>query len=69
MKVNEAIENLPAEYVSDGLKMAKSMTMFGVPFSELSHDELLAACAWGWSSYRSAREDLQRQQVFRMIAT
>jgi len=42
---------LPESFVKEGLELTKDATLFGIKLDELSHDELLAACAMGWKSY------------------
>lgn len=39
---------LPKDFVEEGLKMAEGASLFGVMFTDLDRDELLATAAQGW---------------------
>lgn len=50
---------LPADFVAEGLRLAKGGSLYGVPFEDLSRDELIAAAAMGWK----AHNDQLRQSI------
>lgn len=45
------MNKLPAGFIEKGLEIAKDAKLFGVAMTELSDEELLAACAQGWKAY------------------
>ena len=45
---------LPTEWVKEGLVLADGARLFGVPFDEMTNDELIAAAAHGWALKREA---------------
>lgn len=47
---------LPESFVAEGLKLAEGARLFGKRFSDMTHDELIAAAAQGWNAERKARE-------------
>lgn len=49
--IGRVISRLPPEFVEKGMRLAESYTLFGIPLTSLSRDELLAAAAEGWSAY------------------
>ena len=40
----DPLSQLPPDIVEDNLKIAKGMTMFGIPIIQLNKDELMALC-------------------------
>jgi hypothetical protein len=52
--------NLPADFVNEGLELAATLSVLGVPVETLSRDELLAVAAHGWASYHRSIDDGRR---------
>lgn len=55
---------LPEEFVTEGLKIAKNSTLFGISFFDLSKKELIAAAVLGWNAYTDLLEDNIRTHAF-----
>ena len=50
------MNNLPDDFMKEGLELAKTTTIFGIKLEELSYDELLATCANGCNIYIKSLE-------------
>lgn len=48
---------IPEEALKRGLELAKGALIFGVPFTELTHEELIAVAALGWKAEARAVEN------------
>lgn len=59
---------LPAAYIAE--RVAKGATFFGIPFSELTRDELIACAVEGWTQATTARADARDASLreFRALA-
>ena len=57
-------QKLPNDFVARFLAMAAGSTMFGVPLTELSRDELLATAAFCMHEAAQARDESLRQVKF-----
>lgn len=53
---------LPDGWVKDGLALARGAHVFGVPFEEMSRDDLIAAAAHGWNEQRNLVKAHQRDR-------
>jgi len=61
------MNKLPESFVSKGLELSKDALIFGIPLSELTHDELLATCAQGWNSYTNSLEsNIRNMEIMRL---
>lgn len=64
--VDVNVSRLPAEFVENGIKLAQECTLFGIPLTELSRDELLAAAAEGWRAYnRHLEQSIKSWELMR----
>ena len=62
------VSRLPDGFVSEGLRIAETCNLFGIPLAELSRDELLAAAAQGWQAYnRSLEQSIKNSQMMREL--
>ena len=52
---------LPDDFYIKGIELSKEFYIFGVKLTELSHDELLAACAQGWKAYTDSNRKLDKK--------
>ena len=52
---------LPKHFVKTNLKKVKGAHIFGVPFEQLSRDELLAVAVAGWAAESNIRKENLRR--------
>ena len=47
------MKKLPKKFLEEGLNMAKEAMIFGIPFEDLTKEELMAVAAQGWRAHRN----------------
>jgi len=66
--VDVNVSRLPGGFVREGIALAETCLLFGVPLCALSKDELLAAAAQGWKQYeRHLEQSMENAKLMRDI--
>ncbi|HEX6827303.1 MAG TPA: hypothetical protein VF077_13370 [Nitrospiraceae bacterium] len=51
------IPKLPEKFLKDGLELAENSRLFGMLFSDMTREELIASAAQGWKRENDARKE------------